>query len=162
MFGSNTADPHDAPAVSHAAATDDSSETPPASSETPPAPSTVPPHPCAAWPDNGAGIRETLDRVGDKWSVLVVGILAAGPLRFGVLRDQVPGISQRMLTITLRHLERDGLLTRTVYPQVPPRVEYELTPLGHGLRETFYAFVQWATDHNDAIEAARRSYDEAT
>lgn len=119
----------------------------------------VPPHPCASWPDNGAGIRETLDRVGDKWSVLVIGILAAGPLRYGALRDQVPGISQRMLTLTLRHLERDGLLTRTVYPAVPPRVEYELTPLGEGLRETVYAFVQWATDHNDAIEEARRRYD---
>ncbi|WP_369252290.1 winged helix-turn-helix transcriptional regulator [Streptomyces sp. R41] len=104
-------------------------------------------------------MRRTLDRVGDKWSVLVIGILAAGPLRFSALRDQVPGISQRMLTLTLRHLERDGLLTRTVYPAVPPRVEYELTPLGEGLRETVYAFVQWATDHNDEIEESRRRYD---
>ncbi|MER5755868.1 helix-turn-helix domain-containing protein [Streptomyces sp. NPDC002088] len=105
-------------------------------------PKFAPPHPCAGWPDNGAGIRETLDRVGDKWSVLVIGILAAGPLRYSTLRDQVPGISQRMLTLTLRHLERDGLLTRTVYPAVPLRVEYELTPLEEGLRETFSAFVR--------------------
>lgn len=91
--------------------------------------------------------------------MLVIGILAAGPLRYSTLRDQVPGISQRMLTLTLRHLERDGLLTRTVYPAVPPRVEYELTPLGEGLRETFSAFVRWATDHNDEIEESRRRYD---
>ncbi|MEV2210004.1 helix-turn-helix domain-containing protein [Streptomyces sp. NPDC050997] len=134
MFGSNTGDSHGGPGF-------------------------VPPHPCAAWPDNGAGIRETLDRVGDKWSVLVIGILAAGPLRFSALRDRVPGISQRMLTLTLRHLERDGLLTRTVYAAVPPRVEYELTTLGEGLRETVYAFVQWATDHNDEIGESRQRYD---
>ncbi|MEQ4725746.1 helix-turn-helix domain-containing protein [Nonomuraea sp. B19D2] len=119
----------------------------------------IPPHPCAAWPENGRGIRDTLDRVGDKWSILVIGILAAGPLRFGALYGQVPGISQRMLTLTLRHLERDGLVTRTSYAEMPPRVEYQLTPLGEGMRETAYAFVQWATDHNDEIEAARHRYD---
>lgn len=119
----------------------------------------IPPHPCASWPDNGHGIRDTLDRVGGKWSILVIGILAAGPFRFGALYDQIPGISQRMLTLTLRHLERDGLVTRTSYPEMPPRVEYGLTALGEGMRETAYAFVQWATDHNDEIEAARHHYD---
>jgi DNA-binding HxlR family transcriptional regulator len=79
---------------------------------------------CAAWPDGGRTVRQTLDRIGDKWSVLVIGVLAAsGPLRFTALHQRVPGISQRMLTLTLRHLERDGLLTRAVYAEVPPRVE---------------------------------------
>ncbi|WP_344594868.1 helix-turn-helix domain-containing protein [Actinomadura vinacea] len=119
----------------------------------------IPPHPCASWPDNGQGIRDTLDRVGDKWSILVIGLLAAGPLRFGALYDQIPGVSQRMLTLTLRRLERDGLLTRTSYPEMPPRVEYQLTALGEGMRETAYAFVQWATDHNDEIESSRHRYD---
>ncbi|MEU6611951.1 helix-turn-helix domain-containing protein [Streptomyces shenzhenensis] len=104
-------------------------------------------------------MRETLDRIGDKWSVLVIGILSGGPLRFGSLHQRVPGISQRMLTLTLRHLERDGIVSRTAYAEVPPRVEYELTVLGESLRGTVYALAQWVTDHNDEIEAARRDYD---
>ncbi|RVW08772.1 transcriptional regulator [Prescottella agglutinans] len=121
------------------------------------------PHPCAGWPGGGRTVRRTLDRVGDKWSVLVIGILAAsGPLRFGVLHQRVPGISQRMLTLTLRHLERDGLLSRTAYAEVPPRVEYELTPLGESLRSIVTALAQWATDHDDEIESARRDFDGRT
>jgi DNA-binding HxlR family transcriptional regulator len=115
---------------------------------------------CAAWPDGGRTIRETLDRVGDKWSVLVIGILAAsGPLRFLALHQRVPGISQRMLTLTLRHLERDGLLSRTAYAEVPPRVEYQVTPLGESLCTVVTALAQWATDHDDEIKTARRAFD---
>ncbi|MFJ7944690.1 winged helix-turn-helix transcriptional regulator [Streptomyces sp. NPDC096354] len=117
------------------------------------------PHPCETWPDNGRGFRETLDRIGDKWSVLVIGILSHGPLRFGTLHKRVPGISQRMLTLTLRHLERDGLVSRAVYAEVPPRVEYQLTALGEGLRATVHALAQWVTDHNGEIETARHRYD---
>ncbi|MFF0505863.1 winged helix-turn-helix transcriptional regulator [Streptomyces fimicarius] len=117
------------------------------------------PHPCETWPDNGRGFRATLDRIGDKWSVLVIGILSRGPLRFSTLHQRVPGISQRMLTLTLRHLERDGVVSRTVYAEVPPRVEYRLTPLGESLRETVRALAQWVTDHHDEIETARQRYD---
>ncbi|MFE7385813.1 winged helix-turn-helix transcriptional regulator [Streptomyces zhihengii] len=124
-----------------------------------PADQTVP-DPCAGWPDGGRTVRQTLDRVGDKWSVLVIGVLAAaGTLRFGTLHQRVPGISQRMLTLTLRHLERDGLVTRTAYAEVPPRVEYALTPLGESLRAIVTALAQWAGDHNAEIEAARHDFD---
>jgi DNA-binding HxlR family transcriptional regulator len=116
--------------------------------------------PCAGWPDGGRTIRQTLDRVGDKWSVLVIGVLAAsGPLRFVALHQRVPGISQRMLTLTVRHLERDGLLSRTAYAEVPPRVEYQLTALGDSLRTVVAALAQWAADHDDEIKAARLAFD---
>jgi DNA-binding HxlR family transcriptional regulator len=117
------------------------------------------PHPCESWPDNGLGFRETLDRIGDKWSVLVTGILSRGPLRFGALHGRVPGVSQRMLTLTLRHLERDGVVSRTVYAEVPPRVEYQLTPLGESLRTIVDALAQWVTDHHGEIESSRHRYD---
>ncbi|MFD8221751.1 winged helix-turn-helix transcriptional regulator [Streptomyces sp. NPDC059697] len=117
------------------------------------------PHPCETWPDNGRGFRDTLDRIGDKWSVLVIGILSQGPLRFGTLHHRVPGVSQRMLTLTLRHLERDGIVTRTAYAEVPPRVEYELTALGESLRGVVHALAQWVTDHHGEIETARHHYD---
>ena len=115
---------------------------------------------CGAASDGGRATRQTLDRVGDKWSVLVISALGlAGPLRFTALAHQIPGISQRMLTLTLRHLERDGLLSRTAHAEVPPRVEYTLTPLGESLRHLVYGLAQWAMEHNDQIEASRRSYD---
>lgn len=114
---------------------------------------------CAAAPDGGRAARHTLDRVGDKWSVLLIATLSGGPHRFTALAQQIPGISQRMLTLTLRHLERDGLLTRTAYAEVPPRVEYALTPLGESLRDLVSGLVRWANDHNDEIEAARQAYD---
>ena len=115
---------------------------------------------CAAWPDGGRTVRQTLDRIGDKWSVLVIGVLAAsGPLRFLALHQRIPGISQRMLTLTLRHLERDGLLTRTAHAEVPPRVEYQLTPLGDSLRTVVTALAQWATDHDEEIKTARHAFD---
>lgn len=104
-------------------------------------------------------LRDILDRVGDKWSVLVVLMLQDGKQRFGELRRSIEGISQRMLTHTLRQLERDGLICRTVYPSVPLRVEYELTALGKTLIEPMEALALWAENHRAAILAARTDYD---
>jgi DNA-binding HxlR family transcriptional regulator len=104
-------------------------------------------------------LRDVLDRWGDKWSLLVVELLDHSTRRFSELRQEIDGISQRMLTLTLRHLERDGLVRRTVYPVVPPRVEYELTPLGTTLLETIQPLVTWARAHRDEIAAARSAYD---
>lgn len=104
--------------------------------------------------------REMLARVGDKWSVYVIHVLGhAGTLRFNALRSQVDGISQRMLTVTLRGLERDGLVTRTVHPDVPPRVEYALTPLGSTLRQLVRGLVRWSEAHLYEVDAARAAYD---
>ncbi len=113
-------------------------------------------------PSEGSGgcpLRDVLDRVGDKWSVLVVVLLKDGRLRFSDLRRSVEGISQRMLTHTLRQLERDGLVERTVYPSVPVRVEYELTALGRTLIEPLAALARWAEDHRGVILSARAAYD---
>ncbi len=104
-------------------------------------------------------IRHVLGRLGDKWSLLIVFNLARGPLRFNELRRTVEGISQRMLTLTLRELERDGLVLRTVTPSVPPRVDYELTELGTGLLEPTRRLVEWALRNQVAMETARREYD---
>jgi DNA-binding HxlR family transcriptional regulator len=104
-------------------------------------------------------LRDILDRVGSKWSVMVVILLKDNRLRFSELRRSIEGISQRMLTQTLRQLERDGLVSRTVYPSVPVRVEYELTDLGKTLLEPLEALAQWAQDHRAAILASRASYD---
>lgn len=104
-------------------------------------------------------VRQVLDRVGDKWSVLVIALLGEGPRRFNELRRLIEGISQRMLTLTLRGLERDGLVTRTVFPTVPPRVDYALTPLGKDLLEPVAALAQWAGAHREAIQAARDRFD---
>lgn len=104
-------------------------------------------------------LRDVLDRVGDKWSVLVIYLLGGGTRRFtGLLRD-IEGISQRMLTVTLRGLERDGLVTRTVYPVVPPRVDYTLTPMGRTLMDAIQPLMEWSVAHRDDIGAARASYD---
>lgn len=111
--------------------------------------------------DEGRAIREVLDRVGDKWSLLVVSTLREQRLRFTELQRHIPGISQRMLTLTLRQLERDGLITRTVFAEVPPRVEYELTELGGTLIEHAIALGSWAIDNRARIESARAAYDEA-
>jgi DNA-binding HxlR family transcriptional regulator len=100
-------------------------------------------------------LRELLDRLGDKWSLLVVELLGQGTRRFSELRREIDGISQRMLTLTLRALERDGLVRRTVYPVVPPRVDYELTPLGTTLLEAVQSLVTWTREHRDDIAAAR-------
>ena len=104
--------------------------------------------------------REILARVGDKWSVYVIHVLGdARTLRFNELRSQVDGISQRMLTVTLRGLERDGLVARKVYPEVPPRVEYCLTPLGTTLRQLVRGLVAWSGAHLTEVDAARAAYD---
>ncbi len=104
-------------------------------------------------------VRDVLDRVGDKWSLLVIELLDDDTRRFGELRREIDGISQRMLTLTLRHLERDGLLVRTVHAVVPPRVEYALTPLGHTLFEAIQPLVAWSRVHRDEIARARRAFD---
>ncbi|WUV94912.1 helix-turn-helix transcriptional regulator [Streptomyces sp. NBC_01471] len=112
--------------------------------------------PCASIPaDHMAFIRQVLDRVGDKWSMLIVAVLEDGPLRYTDLQRQIPGISQRMLTHTLRQLKEDGLITRTAYAEVPPRVEYGLAPLGRGLHEIVMQLIGWAADHHDEIRVNR-------
>ena len=104
--------------------------------------------------------REILERIGDKWSVCVIHSLGeAKTLRFNVLRARLTGISQRMLTVTLRGLERDGLVARRVYPEVPPRVEYSLTSLGRTLRQLVGGLVAWSGEHLAEIDAARSRYD---
>jgi DNA-binding HxlR family transcriptional regulator len=104
-------------------------------------------------------VREVLSRVGDKWSVLIVGLLDRGPVRFNALRRSVDGISQRMLTLTLRGLERDGIVTRTVEPTTPPSVEYALTPLGRSLLKPISALAAWANEHRTTISQARGTFD---
>ena len=104
-------------------------------------------------------LRSILDRIADKWSLLVICLLADGTRRFSELRREIDGISQRMLTLTLRQLEREGLVTRTVFPVVPPRVDYELTPLGSTLLDTIQSLVAWAGEHGHEIAAARAAYD---
>ncbi len=105
------------------------------------------------------GAASILARVGDKWSVFVIMMLGDGPKRFNELKRLVGGISQRMLTLTLRGLERDGLVTRTVFPTIPPRVDYELTDLGRGLSQPVKALGEWAIVHRDQIEDARMRFD---
>ena len=104
-------------------------------------------------------VASVLARVGDKWSVFVIMMLDDGPKRFNELKRMIGGISQRMLTLTLRGLERDGLITRTVFPTIPPRVDYELTDLGRGLAEPVKALGQWAFEHLPQIEGARTDFD---
>lgn len=104
--------------------------------------------------------REMLVRIGDKWSVHVIHVLGdAGRTRFNELRLNVEGISQRMLTVTLRGLERDGLVKRTIHPEIPPRVEYELTPLGATLRKLVRGLIEWSGAHLAEVDAARAAYD---
>lgn len=104
-------------------------------------------------------IRDLLDRLGDKWSLLVVELLGEGTHRFTELRRTIDGISQRMLTLTLRRLERDGLVHRTVHPVVPPQVDYDLTPLGTTLLDAVVPLVAWSRDHRNEIAEARARYD---
>jgi len=104
-------------------------------------------------------VSEVLSRVGDKWSVLIVMQLSTGPRRFNELKRMIGGISQRMLTLTLRNLERDGLVMRTVTPTIPPRVDYELTALGHSLREPVVALGAWVFANIATIDAARARFD---
>jgi DNA-binding HxlR family transcriptional regulator len=112
-------------------------------------------------PGDCRAISDVLARIGDKWSVLVVSRLGSGSMRFNELRRSIGGISQRMLTLTLRGLERDGLVTRTVFPTVPPRVDYALTPLGRDLLEPVSALGEWATRNQAKIARAREKFDGA-
>ncbi len=117
--------------------------------------------PCGLPEHPDCGIRDVLDRVGDKWSVLVIVELAGGPRRFRQLQRAIEGISQRMLTLTVRRLERDGLVTRTVYPTVPAQVDYRLTETGASLTHLVKALADWSLDHRESIADARRAYDAA-
>ena len=104
-------------------------------------------------------VAPVLNRVGDKWSMMIVMTLSGGPMRFSGLKRAIDGISQRMLTLSLRGLERDGLVTRTVTPIIPPRVDYELTELGISLREPVKALGDWAIAHIACIRAAQQRFD---
>ncbi|MFJ3492200.1 winged helix-turn-helix transcriptional regulator [Streptomyces sp. NPDC086091] len=117
--------------------------------------------PCGQREHPDCGIRDVLDRVGDKWSVLVIVELAGGPRRFRQLQRAVEGISQRMLTLTVRRLERDGLVLRTVYPTVPAQVDYRLTETGTSLTHLVKALADWSLAHRAPIAQARASYDRA-
>ena len=122
----------------------------------------VPPSPEEpAVPDHATcrAVGQILDRVGDKWSVMAVGTLSKGPMRFNAMMRTIGGVSHRMLTLTLRGLERDGLVKRTVFPTVPPKVEYELTALGSSLIEPLKTLAIWAQEHRPAVEAARARFD---
>src|SRR5438876_7880962 len=112
-------------------------------------------------PEDCRAVSEVLARVGDKWTVLVVSTLGDGPKRFNEIRRALGSISQRMLTLTLRGLERDGLVTRTVFPTIPPRVDYELTRLGRSLLTPVSGIGLWARQNRSAIDAARRRFDAA-
>jgi DNA-binding HxlR family transcriptional regulator len=116
-------------------------------------------HACLIRGDGGAAVRRVLDSIANKWTMLVVATLDAGTLRFSELRAHIPGVSQRMLTLTLKNLQRDGLVSRTAYAEVPPRVEYALTDLGRSLIGPSLALAAWAVEHGPAIEA-RRATDE--
>src|SRR5215510_9744085 len=112
-------------------------------------------------PEDCRAVSEILARVGDKWTVLVVAVLGDGPKRFGEIRRALGSISQRMLTLTLRGLERDGLVTRTVFPTIPPRVDYELTKLGRSLLKPVNGLGLWARQNRAVIADARRRFDAA-
>lgn len=107
-------------------------------------------------------MAQVLDRVGDKWTVMVVGVLSGGPQRFNAILRTIGGVSHRMLTLTLRGLERDGLVTRTIYPTIPPKVEYELTELGSSLIAPLRALASWGAKSRPAIEEARAKFDART
>ncbi len=110
-------------------------------------------------PDGCVAIAETLSRIGDKWTVLVIALLSSGePKRYSELRRELEGISQRMLTLTLKGLEQDGLVTRTMYPTIPPRVDYVLTPLGRKLVLPLQALYDWAVQHRPDMLAARERF----
>ncbi|TCS10281.1 helix-turn-helix domain-containing protein [Caulobacter sp. BK020] len=110
-------------------------------------------------PNCSAYTRDLLSRVGDKWSILIVAHLAEGPMRFNALKRTIGQISQRMLTLTLKSLEKDGLVSRTMFPTIPPRVDYALTPLGETLMGPVMTLIHWSLDHQDHVEIARRAYE---
>ncbi|HSW81760.1 MAG TPA: helix-turn-helix domain-containing protein [Candidatus Saccharimonas sp.] len=103
--------------------------------------------------------REVVDIIGDKWSVMILHTICTSQMRYSEIHRQIPGISQKVLTTSLRQLERDGIIKRTIYPVVPPKVEYELTPLGNSVFEVIESLRTWSIAHLDEIEAARSRYD---
>jgi DNA-binding HxlR family transcriptional regulator len=107
----------------------------------------------------GCEVRQILDRIADKWSLLAIALLEGRVMRFTELKREIDGISQRMLSRTLRQLERDGIVERTVHPTVPPRVDYELTEMGRSLHATIKSLVVWTEEHQERIAAARAAYD---
>jgi DNA-binding HxlR family transcriptional regulator len=116
---------------------------------------------CQGDPTALAPMRDVLDRVGDKWSLLILGMLDRAPQRFTVLHRSIPGISQRMLTHTLRNLQRDGLVSRESFAEIPPRVEYTVTPLGQTLLPAVIALATWAFENQGQLQANRDDYDDA-
>jgi len=104
-------------------------------------------------------MADILNRIGDKWSVMIVGYLSQKTMRFNELRHTIGGISQRMLTLTLKGLEQDGMVNRTMYPTIPPRVDYELTPLGRSLLEPLRVLFEWAVAHQAEVDAARQAFE---
>ncbi|MDV9172030.1 helix-turn-helix domain-containing protein [Streptomyces sp. W16] len=116
--------------------------------------------PCERWDERDADfIREILDLVGDKWSILVIGALAGGDARYSDLDTTIPAISRRMLTLTLKRLQRDGMVDRTAYAEVPPRVEYSLTDLGASLLSAIQHLAAWSSEHHDEIRRHQNAYD---
>jgi DNA-binding HxlR family transcriptional regulator len=109
--------------------------------------------------DTCRAVGEVLGRIGDKWSVLIIVLLSDGPMRFNALRNEIGTISQKLLTTTLRGLERDGFVTRTVTPSIPPKVEYALTDLGRDVRRPLNTLANWALEHREQVAAARAAYD---
>jgi DNA-binding HxlR family transcriptional regulator len=112
-------------------------------------------------PEDCRALSAVIGRIGDRWTIMVVGLLGTGPKRFNDIRRSLEGLSQRMLTLTLRGLERDGLVVRTQYPTRPPAVEYALTERGQTLLVPVHAIAKWAWDHRDDVLASRRQYDQA-
>ncbi|MBF9133123.1 helix-turn-helix transcriptional regulator [Plantactinospora sp. S1510] len=118
-----------------------------------------PPAPVGPCGEGDCGIRDVLDRIGDRWTVLVLVELSKGVRRFRELQRAIPGISQRMLTLTTRRLCRDGLVERTAYPTIPPQVDYRLTAVGRSLADTVFGLADWSAAHKDTIAAARQRWD---
>jgi len=118
------------------------------------------PGPCRLWPEESSFIREVLDRIGGKWSILVIGTLQDGALRYSELKAIVPGISTRMLALTLHQLHRDGLIKRTAFAEVSPRVDYALTSLGASLLDAVLALSSWAAGNHKEIAANRVAFDD--
>lgn len=115
--------------------------------------------PCTMWPEDSAFIRHVLDRIGDKWTVLVLSTLGDQPLRYSDLMASIPGISQRMLTVTLKALEWDGVVVRQAYAEMPPRVEYQVTELGQSLQQAVMQLSQWAAEHHAEVAANQALHD---
>lgn len=125
-------------------------------------PEVTAPSPAIRWASGSEAdcpARQIFDRVGDRWSMYVLAHLEGGPLRFNAIRRRIAGISQRVLTVTVRSLERDGLVTRTVYPTIPPQVDYRLTPLGRSLLDAAQNLVAWAADRQGEIQGHRAAFD---